>query len=95
MIVLVCTKVARDQLDGFVKKNVIFIFWKTKDKVKISVLFTKMHYVIRVHESIILIEFLENSRCSSSATSDPHYDIPFSVGVRHKKNKLLGSVISK
>lgn len=55
----------------------------------------KMHYVIRVHESIILIEFLENSRCSSSATFDPHYDIPFSVGVRHKKNKLLGSVISK
>lgn len=62
---------------------------------KIRVLFTKMHYVIRVHESIILIEFLENSRCSSSATFDPHYDIPFSVGVRHKKNKLLGSVISK
>lgn len=80
MIVLVfpvCTKVVRDQLDGFVKKK-NFLIWKTKVNVKISVLFMKMHYVIHVRESIILIEFLENSRCPSSATFDPHYDIPLS-----------------
>lgn len=60
-------------------------FWKIKDKVKISVFFMKMYYVIYVYELIILIEFLENLRCLFFVIFDLYYDIFFFVGVCYKK----------
>lgn len=61
------------------------LFWKIKDKVKISVFFMKMYYVIYVYELIILIEFLENLRCLFFVIFDLYYDIFFFVGVCYKK----------
>lgn len=61
------------------------LFWKIKDKVKISVFFMKMYYVICVYELIILIEFLENLRCLFFVIFDLYYDIFFFVGVCYKK----------
>lgn len=72
-------------MDGFVKKNVFLLIWKIKDKVKISVFFMKMYYVIYVYELIILIEFLENLRCLFFVIFDLYYDIFFFVGVCYKK----------